>query len=97
MTLTAKELENISDLAYLDLKTTQDRLAADINEIMAFVDTLRAIDTKQVEPLYHPFNLDQRLRSDGVTEVNCREHLMQIAPLTEEGLYLVPKVIESGK
>ena len=55
---------------------------------------MNAIDTSDVEPMAHPLDAVQRLRKDEVTEQNQRDHYQQVAPLTEAGLYLVPKVIE---
>jgi aspartyl-tRNA(Asn)/glutamyl-tRNA(Gln) amidotransferase subunit C len=55
---------------------------------------MSAVDTENVSPMAHPLDTTQRLRKDEVTETNQREHFQQIAPSVEEGLYLVPKVIE---
>ena len=52
------------------------------------------IDTRAVAPLAHPFDAVQRLRADEVTEVDQRDYLQRNAPATQDGLYLVPKVIE---
>ena len=53
-----------------------------------------AVDTQGVTPMAHPLHMTQPLRQDCVTEQNQRELFQSIAPQTEEGLYLVPKVIE---
>jgi aspartyl-tRNA(Asn)/glutamyl-tRNA(Gln) amidotransferase subunit C len=42
----------------------------------------------------HPLDVVQRLREDIVTENNQREEFQSVAPATQNGLYLVPKVIE---
>ena len=55
---------------------------------------MNQLDTQGVSPLAHPLELTQRLRPDQVTESNQRDALQAIAPQTQEGLYLVPKVIE---
>ena len=55
---------------------------------------MQAVDTDGVEPLAHPLEATQRLRADAVTEENRREAYQAIAPAVEDGLYLVPKVIE---
>jgi aspartyl-tRNA(Asn)/glutamyl-tRNA(Gln) amidotransferase subunit C len=81
----------------LDTQSEQAaHLAKDINSIMNFVDQLRAVDTKGIAPLYHPFDLHQRLRSDAVTEEDCLAELAEIAPMFEDGLYLVPKVLKTA-
>ncbi len=56
---------------------------------------MQAVDTSGVEPLAHPLEATQRLRPDAVTETDHRDAYQTIAPAVEEGLYLVPKVIES--
>ncbi|MDO8419203.1 MAG: Asp-tRNA(Asn)/Glu-tRNA(Gln) amidotransferase subunit GatC, partial [Rubrivivax sp.] len=62
------------------------------------VEQMRAVDTRGVEPLYTPLSAVQaqglRLRDDVVTEVNRREANQKSAPAVEDGLFLVPKVIE---
>lgn len=62
--------------------------------ILDLVNQMNAVDTSGIEPQAHPLDAVQRLREDEVTESNQREHFQQIAPATEAGLYLVPKVIE---
>lgn len=98
MTISQNELEQIARLAYLETDAEQaSTLSAEINSIMNFVDNLRSVDTNNVAPLYHPFDLHQRLREDKVSENECLAQLEEIAPLFEEGLYLVPKVIDVDK
>jgi aspartyl-tRNA(Asn)/glutamyl-tRNA(Gln) amidotransferase subunit C len=55
---------------------------------------MQSVETQGIEPLCHPLDMVQRLRADTVTEGNDREALQAIAPLSQDGLYLVPKVIE---
>mgnify|MGYP001005772888 CR=1 FL=1 len=69
-------------------------LETDLGNILDLVDQLGAADTDSVEPMAHPLNAVQRLRADEVTETNQREAFQAIAPATENGLYLVPRVIE---
>ncbi|HAS75845.1 MAG TPA: Asp-tRNA(Asn)/Glu-tRNA(Gln) amidotransferase GatCAB subunit C, partial [Marinobacter adhaerens] len=69
-------------------------LEKDLGNILDLVDQLAAADTDSVEPMAHPLNAVQRLRADEVTETNQREAFQAIAPATENGLYLVPRVIE---
>lgn len=96
MTISTQELHQIAALAHLDTSDVSANLPEEINAIMDFVDQLRRIDTNQTAPLFHPFDLHQPLREDAVTEENCLEQLAAIAPLFEDDLYLVPKVIDSG-
>lgn len=94
MTLSPEEFETLSDLAYLE-KEDCTSLACDIEAIMDFVEQLKTANTTNILPLFHPFDLHQRLRPDVVTEEECIAELKAIAPHFEEDLYLVPKVLES--
>ncbi len=90
--------KNIMQLACLDTESDNStHLAEEINAIMDFVEQLRKVPTANVAPLFHPFDLHQRFRNDVITAEDCRNQLAEIAPLFEDGLYLVPKVIDSGQ
>lgn len=97
MTINTDDLKKISRLASIDIEENEEALAKDISEIMDFVEQLRAVDTKGVAPLYRPYDRHQTLRPDLVTEESCLKELEDIAPSFEEGMYLVPKVIDSGR
>lgn len=89
------DLEKLALLARLNVDDAVfDEVAHGINDVLGLVDQLQAIDTTGVAPMAHPLDSLQRLRPDKVTEGDNREHYQAIAPLTENGLYLVPKVIE---
>lgn len=89
---TIPELRQIAALAYLTTETPH--LFEDVTAIMTYVDQLRQVDTSQVQPLFHPLDLHQRLRADKVTETDQTAALAQMAPLMDDGLYLVTKVID---
>lgn len=95
MRLERAEVEKIAHLARLAVNE-QDIPAytKDLSNILELVDQLNAVDTAGVTPMAHPLDATQRLRADEVTEKNQRELFQSIAPQTEAGLYLVPKVIE---
>lgn len=95
MTLKAEDLHKAAHLARLSIEpeATEDYLQA-LGSILALVDEMQAIPTEGVLPMAHPMDATQRLRIDEVTETNQRDTLQQIAPATENGLYLVPRVIE---
>ncbi len=95
MALEAAQVEKIAHLARLgiDADAIPD-YARNLSAILAFVEQLNRVDTTGVEPLAHPLEATQRLRPDVVTEPNEREKFLRNAPLTEDGLYLVPRVIE---
>jgi len=95
MSLTKQDVENIAHLARLAIDDADiPNYANNLSNILELVEQMDAIDTTSVEPMAHPLDAVQRLRNDEVTEQNQRERYQQVAPLTEAGLYLVPKVIE---
>ena len=65
-----------------------------LSNILELVEQMNSVDTSDITPMAHPLDAIARLRDDMVTEANQRDHFQQIAPQTESGLYLVPKVIE---
>ena len=95
MALAREQVLAIAHLARLDIDEKDvARYADDLSGILALVDQLSAIPVDDVAPMAHPLDMNQRLRSDEVTESDQREALMAAAPETEQGLFLVPKVIE---
>jgi aspartyl-tRNA(Asn)/glutamyl-tRNA(Gln) amidotransferase subunit C len=88
-------VEQIAHLARLQIDAADiDGYSQSLNSILSLVDQMQATCTEGVEPLAHPLDAVQRLRRDEVTEPNQREALQAIAPATEAGLFLVPRVIE---
>lgn len=95
MSLSPAEVEKIAHLARLALEPAQAAgLAEDLSRILNLVDQMNAVDTAGVEPMAHPLEMSQRLRPDQVTEADRRDDFQAVAPQTEAGLYLVPRVIE---
>ncbi|AGI22941.1 Asp-tRNA(Asn)/Glu-tRNA(Gln) amidotransferase subunit GatC [Pseudomonas sp. PDM23] len=95
MALERSDVEKIAHLARLGLEEADiSRTTDTLNNILGLIDAMQAVDTDGVEPLAHPLEATQRLRADAVTEENRREAYQAIAPAVEDGLYLVPKVIE---
>ncbi|HEX7402986.1 MAG TPA: Asp-tRNA(Asn)/Glu-tRNA(Gln) amidotransferase subunit GatC [Usitatibacter sp.] len=93
--LSLEEIHRLARLARLELSAAEaDDMRAQINGILAMVDEMRAVDTTGVAPMSHPQEVTQRLREDRVTETDQRELFHSLAPEVEDGLYLVPKVIE---
>lgn len=89
------QIEKLSQLAKLEIDADlAGPLTDSINGILTLVDQLAAVDTIGVEPLANPCDALQILRTDSVSEANQREALQANAPDTENGLFLVPKVIE---
>ena len=99
MALTSQDVSRIAHLARLELQPAeQAAMLAQLNGFFSIVEQMSAVDTSGVEPLYTPLStvseVALRLRDDVVTEGNQRELNQRSAPLVEDGLFLVPKVME---
>lgn len=95
MAIDQQEIEKIAELARIRIGQEQlGQVTERITEILGMVDQLQAADTTGIEPMANPLDDVARLRPDEVTQPNRREAFQAIAPATENGLYLVPKVID---
>ncbi|MNP33184.1 Glutamyl-tRNA(Gln) amidotransferase subunit C [compost metagenome] len=95
MALERSDVEKIAHLARLGLNEADiPRTTETLNNILGLIDAMQAVDTDGIEPMAHPLDATQRLRADSVTEENRRDAYQAVAPAVENGLYLVPKVIE---
>ena len=95
MALDRSDVKNIAGLARLAVSDENlDKYSSELSNILDLVEQMNAVDTDDVQPLAHPTDAVQRLRADKVTEENNREKYMANAPAQEEGLFLVPKVVE---
>src|SRR5512134_2757131 len=99
MALTPQDVSRIAHLARLALSGDEERaMLAQLNDFFGIVERMGQVDTRGVEPLYTPLSalgsVALRLRDDVVTETDERERNQRSAPQVEDGLYLVPRVIE---
>jgi len=95
MSFDQSDVEKVANLARLAVSQGEAQsLSEDLSRILDLVAVMEQVDTEAVEPMAHPLHMTQRLRDDVVTEGNIREKVQAIAPNTENGLFLVPKVIE---
>ncbi len=95
MALDRTDVEKIAHLARLAVSDEETEvLKGELSGILDLVEQLSAVDTEGVLPMAHPLDMHQRLRADEVTEENRRDEYQAVAPQTEDGLYLVPRVIE---
>jgi aspartyl-tRNA(Asn)/glutamyl-tRNA(Gln) amidotransferase subunit C len=95
VSLSLDEVKRIAYLARIEISEaeavqTQDQL----NDILGLIESMRAVDTEGIEPMSHAQDLMLRLREDAVTESDQHPLFQSVAPQVEDGLYLVPKVIE---
>ncbi|PXX41834.1 Asp-tRNA(Asn)/Glu-tRNA(Gln) amidotransferase subunit GatC [Undibacterium pigrum] len=100
MSLTLEDVKRIANLAKIETSAAEEVSTLDkLNGIFSLVEQLKAVDTTGVAPLSHPIaallpEMALRLREDVVSESNHREDYQKPAPATQDGLYLVPQVIE---
>lgn len=99
MALTPEDAKRLAHLARLELQSAEEaQMLVHLNDFFSIVEQMSAVDTTGIEPLYTPLSAVQevalRLRDDAVSEVDQREANQRSAPAVEDGLFLVPQVIE---
>ncbi len=95
MSLSSEEVRRIAELARIGISDAEaGAVQAQLNDIFELIGRMQKVDTEGVEPMSHGQDLKLRLREDLVTERDQRERFQSLAPEVEQGLYLVPKVIE---
>ena len=95
MDLEPEEVEKIAHLARIAIAADEiDALNSELSGILGLVERMAELDTSEIVPMAHPLDMPQRLRPDMVTEENHRDAYQAVAPATQDGLYLVPRVIE---
>jgi aspartyl-tRNA(Asn)/glutamyl-tRNA(Gln) amidotransferase subunit C len=95
MALNITDIKRIAHLARLEIN--EQEAAATLNKlsgILGLIEEMQAVDTTGITPMSHSQDVVQRLREDVVMQTNSREEFQAIAPQVQNGLYLVPKVIE---
>jgi len=95
MSLSRDDVEKIAHLARLAISEEDiPDYASDLSNILGLVDQMDAVDTDAVTPMAHPLDMAQRLRPDAVTETDQRDQFQKNSPSVEDGLFLVPQVLE---
>jgi aspartyl-tRNA(Asn)/glutamyl-tRNA(Gln) amidotransferase subunit C len=96
MSLSDDQIRRLARLARIALQPGETRQVGErLSRILGLVSEMQAVDTAGIEPMSHALDLVQRLRPDEVTESDRRDlYQKKVAPAVQDGLYLVPKVIE---
>lgn len=95
MSLKKEDIEKIAHLSRLAIQEGEiESYSNELSNILGLVAQMESINTEGVAPMAHPLDVAQRLRPDEVSELDNRDNFQSIAPAVENGLYLVPKVIE---
>lgn len=95
MALSTEDIKKIAHLARIEVSDA-DAVATltKLTGILGLIEQMQAVNTDGILPMSHSQDVVQRLREDVVTKIDQREEFQAIAPLTDAGLYLVPKVLE---
>lgn len=95
MALNLQDIKRIATLARIEISDVEaEETLHKLSGILGLIEQMQAVDTTGISPMSHSQDVTQRLRDDVVTKTNQREQFQSIAPATQDGLYLVPKVIE---
>ena len=95
MSLTPDDVRRLARLARIAIQPDESGAVLErLNRVLALIDQMRRVDTSGVEPMAHALGVVQRTRPDEVREADQHDLYQSVAPAVEEGLYLVPKVIE---
>jgi len=95
MSIERQKIEKLATLSRIAIgEDTITEVSERLSSVLELVDQLQAVNTEGVEAMSHPMKATQRLREDEISEINQREAFQAVAPDTEDGLFLVPKVIE---
>jgi len=99
MSLSDDQVRRIARLARIEVRAEETKeVASRLNRVLGMIGEMSAVDTQGIEPMAHPLDAllpgGQRLRADEPTEGDKRELYQSVAPAVQDGLYLVPKVIE---
>jgi aspartyl-tRNA(Asn)/glutamyl-tRNA(Gln) amidotransferase subunit C len=95
MSLNTSDVKRIAHLARIEINDAEaEATLQKLSGILGLIEQMQAVDTTDITPMSHSQDVTQRLREDVVTKTNQRDEFQKNAPATENGLYLVPKVIE---
>lgn len=89
-------MEYVGILAKLELSDEERKQAKkDMGSMLDYMDKLNELDTKDVEPMSHVFQVQNVFREDVVTNGDARKHILANAPGEKEGMFKVPRTVES--
>lgn len=95
MSFDLNQVRRVAQLARIEITEAEaQRTLAQLQDIFRMIERMQAIDTQGVEPMAHPLGGSQRLREDAVTETDQRAAALSNAPAEQDGLFLVPRVVE---
>jgi aspartyl-tRNA(Asn)/glutamyl-tRNA(Gln) amidotransferase subunit C len=94
MTITKEDIVHVADLARLEVSESDiETFVEQLGEVLEYVNTLNRVDTEGVPPTSHAISLTNAFREDTACGHLDREEALRNAPETEDGSFLVPKIV----
>ena len=91
--ITVKDVEHVAKLARLELtEAEKDKFTKQLDDVLKYVEQMNEVDTTNVKPMAHAFDIVNVMRDDKVVNEVSREALLQNAPEEENGFFKVPKI-----
>ncbi len=90
--LTVRRIAHLARIAVRDEDIAH--LQGELNAILAFFEQLSEVELGDVEPMTSVIPMSMKKRADVVTDGGDRTAVLQNAPSSEDGFFLVPKVVE---
>ena len=95
LNIDAKMVAYVAELSKLRLTEEESQqIGKDLNKILVYMDILNELDTENVEPMTHVFDVNNVFRPDVVVPSTPREEILQDALGTQDGYFVVPKTVE---
>ena len=95
MSVDQNTVRHIARLARIAVRDDElEPLAKELNSILDWVEQLGELDTSDVEPMTSAVETSMKMREDEVTVGNMQDEVTRNAPVSEDGFYVVPKVVE---
>ena len=96
MSIDHTQTRKTANLAGIAIDQQQiENLTTELTDILNLVEQVQSLNTDHTEPLYHPLEIKQVMRSDQVIETDQHQRLQSLASQVEADLYLVPEVIKT--
>ncbi len=93
--ISKQDVSYVASLAQLSLdEAAQERLVREMGDILAYMDTLNALDTSEVEPMMHALEMTNILREDVPGDPLPREEALKNAPVDNGEHFIVPIILE---
>ena len=95
MAIERKDVEYVTNLAQLKLTPEEmDKFTSQLDQLVSYVNKLNQLDTSEVEPTFHVLDIYNVFREDEVKDSSDRDSILSSAPASEDGFFVVPKIIE---